>query len=99
MWLGGGHERSVFTPLIYLLYFSKTYNEHLSNYTKTRDEYIAKYRAFPLALNLEKAQKAVEILQERVKEIGKRRKNIIEQINEIEGKMSFVIITRYFIEE
>ncbi|KAK3748038.1 hypothetical protein RRG08_029894 [Elysia crispata] len=63
---------------------SKTYNEHLSNYTKTRDEYIAKYRAFPLALNLEKAQKAVEILQERVKEIGKRRKNIIEQINEIE---------------
>ena len=82
-------------PLTELLQFSKTYKEHLSNYTKTRDEYMAKYRAFPLALKLEEEQKVVVIQQEREKEIGEKKNSIAEQISTLEGK-EFIILQSFF---
>ncbi|RUS75260.1 hypothetical protein EGW08_016975, partial [Elysia chlorotica] len=73
---------------------SKTYNEHVTNYSKTRDEYMVKYRSFPWALNLEKAQKVVQNLQAKVKEIGEKKNKIAEQISTVEEVLSTKVMTR-----
>ncbi|GFR75802.1 hypothetical protein ElyMa_003930100, partial [Elysia marginata] len=73
---------------------SKAYNEHLSNYTKTRDEYMAKYRAFPMAVTLEEAQKAVLVLQDKVREIGESKSSIVQQVNTFEAELATKVMTR-----
>ncbi|XP_059173638.1 uncharacterized protein LOC131954124 [Physella acuta] len=76
---------------------SKFYKEHVANYSNIRDDYMRKYKAFPLAMILQENMAKLEENKVKVKQTGEVEAELKAKIASIEDELDSKVMTRIMV--